>query len=264
MFFARHVSHLFVQIWNTPLMTSPDFGLGWQQATLLRRYKRFLADVRLPDGSEITLHCPNTGSMRNCVLPETPCWYSVSANPKRKYANTLEIVTTPGGYLAGIHTGRANGLVKDAILNGTLKELQGYSLIRQEVTYGQEKSRIDFLLTGAVHDPRDCYVEVKSVTLMEAPGQGMFPDAVSQRGSKHLRELVAMVQQGHRAVLVYCVQHSGIQWVEPADAIDPLYGKTLREAMVAGVEVYAYAAHLEPQQSLVVLNDSLPLVIGRV
>lgn len=240
-------------------MTLPESGSGWQQATLLRRYKRFLADVRLPDGSELTLHCPNTGSMKNCVLPETPCWYSVSDNPKRKYANTLEVVTTPGGHLAGINTGRANGMVRDAILNGTIKELQGYSLIRQEVRYGEEKSRIDFLLSGAVHDSRDCYIEVKSVTLMDAPGQGLFPDAVSQRGSKHLRELMTMVRQGHRAVLLYCVQHSCIEWVEPADAIDPLYGKTLREAIAGGVEVYAYGACIEPQKNLIALSHALLL-----
>lgn len=242
-------------------MTLSEADSLWQRAILLRRYKRFLADVRLPDGSELTLHCPNTGSMKNCVLPETPCWYSVSVNPKRKYANTLEIVTTPGGHLAGINTGRANRLVRDAILNGTIQELQGYSLIRQEVTYGQEKSRIDFLLTGAADDPRDCYVEVKSVTLMEAPGQGLFPDAVSSRGSKHLRELVQMVQQGHRAVLFYCVQHTGIKWVEPADAIDPVYGEHLRKAIAAGVEVMAWQAQLVPDAGEIALVRQLPLRI---
>jgi sugar fermentation stimulation protein A len=243
-------------------MTLPQSGFGWQQATLLRRYKRFLADVRLSDGSELTLHCPNTGSMKNCVLPETPCWFSTSDNPKRKYANTLEVVTTPGGHLAGINTGRANALVRDAILNGTLKALQGYPLIRQEVIYGQEKSRIDFLLAGAAQDARDCYVEVKSVTLMEAPGQGQFPDAVSQRGSKHLRELISMVQLGHRAVLLFCVQHTGIAWVEPADAIDPVYGEHLRNAIAAGVEVMAWQANIAPAAGDIALVRELPLRIS--
>lgn len=243
-------------------MTLPQSGFGWQQATLLRRYKRFLADVRLPDGSELTLHCPNTGSMKNCVLPETPCWFSISDNPKRKYANTLEVVTTPGDHLAGINTGRANALVRDAILNGTIKALQGYPLIRQEVVYGQEKSRIDFLLAGATQDARDCYVEVKSVTLMEAPGQGMFPDAVSQRGSKHLRELISMVQHGHRAVLLYCVQHTGIEWVEPADAIDPVYGEHLRSAIAAGVEVMVWQASIAPVAGEIALVRELPLRIS--
>lgn len=242
-------------------MVHPDSGAGWQKATLLRRYKRFLADVRLPDGSELTLHCPNTGSMKNCVLPETDCWYSVSDNPKRKYANTLEVVTTPGVHLAGINTGRANGLVRDAILNCTIEALQGYPLIRPEVVYGQEKSRIDFLLTGAAHDARDCYVEVKSVTLMEAPGQGMFPDAVSQRGSKHLRELISMVQHGHRAVLLYCVQHTGIEWVEPADVIDPVYGEYLRNAIAAGVEVMVWKANITPAAGEIALVQELPLLI---
>lgn len=209
-------------------------------AVLLRRYKRFLADVRLPDGSEITIHCPNTGSMKNCVLPESPCWYSVSESKSRKYPQTLEIVTTPGGHWAGINTGRANELVAKALAAGTIKELQGYTSVKREQVYGDEKSRIDFLLADHVLDSRACYLEVKNVTLMEAEGQGYFPDAVSARGSKHLRELRLMVEQGRRAVLLFCVQHSGIMQVSPADHIDKVYADTLRVVMAAGVEVIAY------------------------
>lgn len=227
-------------------------------ALLLRRYKRFLADVRLPDGQMITLHCPNTGSMKNCVVENAPCWYSVSANPKRKYPHTLEVVTTPGGHLAGINTGRANHLVEAALAAGVIAELQGYRELRREVVYGTERSRIDFLLTGAA-DSRPCYVEVKSVTLMEDEGQGLFPDAVSDRGSKHLRELMAMVQQGCRAVLLFCVQHTGIRWVEPADAIDPLYGRLLREAIAAGVEVLAYQATINPAAGKLALAKKIPV-----
>jgi sugar fermentation stimulation protein A len=227
-------------------------------ALLLRRYKRFLADVHLPDGQMITLHCPNTGSMKNCVVENAPCWYSVSDNPKRKYPHTLEVVTTPGGHLAGINTGRANHLVEAALAVGVIAELQGYRELRREVVYGTERSRIDFLLTGAA-DSRPCYVEVKSVTLMEDDGQGLFPDAVSDRGSKHLRELMAMVQQGYRAVLLFCVQHTGIRWVEPADAIDPLYGRLLREAIAAGVEVLAYQATINPAAGKLVLAKKIPV-----
>lgn len=234
----------------------------WQMAELLKRYKRFMVDVRLADGHVITLHCPNTGSMRNCVLPSTPCWYSTSDNPKRKYAHTLEVVTTPGGHLAGVNTGRANALVQRAIVTGVIEELQGYTSVRREVVYGEEKSRIDFLLDGGVHDPRPCYVEVKSVTLMEAPGQGLFPDAISDRGSKHLRELMTMVQQGYRAVLLFCVQHTGIEWVEPADKIDPVYGKYLREAIAMGVEVLAYQASINPVAADITLVRKLPVRIG--
>lgn len=228
---------------------------------MIRRYKRFLSDVRLPNGESLTLHCPNTGSMKNCVLEEAPCWYSTSDNPKRKYLHTLEVVTTPGGHFAGVNTGRANALVETAIKNGVIKELQGYSSLRREVVYGAEKSRVDFLLTDSSDDPRPCYVEVKSVTLMEDSGQGLFPDAISARGSKHLRELMAMVQQGYRAVLLFCVQHTGIEWVEPADAIDPVYGRHLRDALALGVEVLAYQARIDPVIAEVTLYRPLPIKI---
>lgn len=227
-------------------------------AHLIQRYKRFLADVILPDGETITVHCPNTGSMKNCLLPMGACWYSVSASAARKYPQTLEIVTTPSGDLAGINTARSNGLVQDGICAGVITELNGYDVIRREVVYGNEKSRIDFLLERG---NEKCFVEVKNVTLMEAKGQGLFPDAVSERGTKHLRELMRMVREGHRAVLLYCVQHTGIEWVEPADTIDPGYGKTLRDAIAAGVEVIAYSAEIKPELGLIFLQNKLTVKI---
>lgn len=234
---------------------------SFQAALLLRRYKRFLADVRLPSGEELTLHCPNTGSMKNCVLPETPCWYSTSDSKTRKYPHSLEIVTVPGGHWAGINTGRANGLVATAIAEGVIAELQGYKTLRPEVRYGEEKSRIDFLLSDHPQDTRLCYLEVKSVTLMEAEGQGFFPDAVSARGTKHLRELMQMQRTGHRAVLCFCVQHNGIVQVSPADHIDSDYGATLREALAAGVEVLVYGAAIDPAAGIVRLERALPLIL---
>jgi sugar fermentation stimulation protein A len=227
-------------------------------AHLIQRYKRFLADVVLPSGATITVHCPNTGAMKNCIQPMSTCWYSTSDNPARKYANTLEIVTTPSGDLAGINTSRSNALVEAAIRAGVISELQGYDNIRREVVYGSEKSRVDFVLERG---DEKCFVEVKNLTLMDAKGQGLFPDAVSERGTKHLRELMQMVREGHRAVLLFCVQHTGIEWVEPADAIDPLYGKTLREAMASGVEVIAYAAEIKPEESRIVLQQKLAVEI---
>lgn len=227
-------------------------------AVLLRRYKRFLADIRLPNGEEITLHCPNTGSMRNCLLPESPCWYSESTSKTRKYPQTLELVSTPGGHLAGINTARANELVAEALAAGTIAELRGYRQVLREQKYGAENSRIDFLLRDHPQRLQDCYVEVKNVTLMEAEGEGYFPDAVSARGAKHLRELSAMAAQGQRALLLFCVQHTGIARVSPADSIDALYGRSLREAMAAGVEVIAYKAQLAPPQ-LPRLDQALPL-----
>ena len=229
------------------------FSPALQQGVLLRRYKRFLADVRLANGEEVTLHCPNTGSRKNCLAPGEPCWFSRSDNPKRKYAHTWEIATTPAGHLAGINTGRANALVEEALAAEVIAPLRGYERVRREVRYGQENSRIDFLLERATER---CYLEVKSVTLYDGDGQGLFPDSVSARGTKHLRELMAVVDEGQRAVLLYCVQHSGIERVAPAAAIDPVYTDTLRAAVAAGVEVYAYGASLSAEEIL--LRRQLP------
>jgi sugar fermentation stimulation protein A len=243
----------------TPLLLHP--------AVLLKRYKRFLADVRLADGSELTIHCPNTGSMKNCVLPGSPCWYSISDSKARKYPQTLELVTVPGGYLAGINTARTNALVAQALITGVIESLRGYQTLRREVTYGSEKSRIDFLLSdrrvaaGSGEDERLCYLEVKNVTLMETDGAGYFPDAVSERGSKHLRELMAMRAQGHRAVLLFCVQHTGIQTVRAAAHIDPVYATTLAAAQAVGVEIIACAADIVPEQNLIVVTRTLPVLV---
>lgn len=224
-----------------------------EQAILHKRYKRFLADIRLDSGEEMTVHCPNTGSMKNCWSPETPCWFSRSDDPKRKLPGTLEITTTPDGHLTGVNTGRPNKLVREAIENGVLTELQGYDTIRPEVKYGEENSRIDLLLSKS---DNQCFVEVKNTTLGVGNGRVLFPDAVTARGAKHLRELMVMVEQGHRAVLVFCVQHSGAESAGPADDIDPLYGKTLREAMTAGVEVLAYGCRMSATE--IVIDRPLP------
>ncbi|HEY8568095.1 DNA/RNA nuclease SfsA [Microbulbifer sp.] len=224
------------------------------EGLLLRRYKRFLADVQLPSGEIITIHCPNTGSMKNCWGENTPCWFSDSGNPKRKYRHTLEITTTPEGALAGVNTGRANALVEEAIRDGVIRELQGYDRLRREVKYGEENSRIDLLLSG---EDGDCYVEVKNVTLAEG-ARGMFPDAVSARGAKHLRELQKLAESGVRAVLFYCVQHTGIETVEAAAEIDPTYAAALAQAVNAGVEVIAYRAALSAAE--IRLSERLPFL----
>lgn len=237
------------------------FNPSLEQGKLIKRYKRFLADIQLADGSEMTLHCANTGSMKNCQTPGSDVWFSRSHNPKRKYPCTWEVVAVNHGFLAGINTARANALVKEAIENGTIKPLQHYDSIKAEVPYGEEKSRIDFLLekTDAGGDDK-CYVEVKSVTLGESEGTwqglGLFPDAVTERGRKHLRELIA-AKKHHRAVLIFCVQHTGITKVVPADAIDPEYGKVLRQAIAAGVEVYAYRAAISAEE--ITLMDAIPV-----
>mgnify|MGYP006112675241 CR=1 FL=1 len=225
------------------------------KATLIKRYKRFLADVTLESGEPITVHCPNTGAMTGCAEPDSTVWLSTSDNPKRKYPNTWELVKTPANHMVCIHSAKANNLVKEAIESGIIKELQGYDTLRTEVKYGEEKSRIDLLLESG---DKQCYIEVKSATLLLDNDLGVFPDAVSDRGRKHLRELISMVKQGHRAVLFFCVQHTGICEVAPADTIDPKYGDTFREAIAAGVEVLAYGAEITPVY--IRLNKALPVL----
>ncbi len=217
------------------------FSPKLQSATLIKRYKRFLADVMLDDGKVITIHCPNTGSMKNCDQIGATIWYSTSSSKTRKYPHTWEITSPSPRHKIGINTNRANGLVLEAIESGLVSELQGYKTIRTEVPYGEERSRIDILLES---DAKKCFVEVKNVTLFTGKGIGMFPDAVSIRATKHLRELVAMAQQGYRAVLFFCVQHTAIKKVCAAEEIDPNYGKALRESLEHGVEVLVYGAKI--------------------
>lgn len=232
-------------IFNPPLI----------QGIFLRRYKRFLADIRTAAGEEITIHCPNTGSMRECLASLSACWYSLSDNPKRKYAATWEIATTPAGHLAGINTARANALVGEAIAKGLIVELAGWENLTAEVRYGAENSRADWCLSLA---EQKCYLEVKNVTLFE-DGRGYFPDAVSARGSKHLRELIRVVQSGHRAMLVYCVQHSAIESVTPAVHIDKDYALWCGRARQAGVEFVALKAEIS--SASIQLTRRIPVLI---
>lgn len=233
------------------------------EGRLIRRYKRFLADVRLPDGSEVTAHCPNTGSMLGCQPENARVWLSCSDNPKRKLQYTWELVETSPGQLACVNTARPNSQAREAVQAGTVVELAGYRECRAEVKYGAEKSRIDLLLSGH-ESAADAWVEVKNVTLAE-DGQGFFPDAVTERGQKHLRELMAQVQQGERAVLFFVVNHTGIQTVRPADHIDRKYGELLREACDAGLEVVAYRADLSESDGtptgVLTLTESVPVIL---
>lgn len=220
----------------------------FEEAVFIKRYKRFFADVALDDGSELTIHCANTGSMKNCLSPGQPCWFSRSDNPKRKLPGTLEIITTTGGRLAGVNTARPNKLVVEAIENGLISELQGYDTLRTEVRYGEEKSRIDILLEQGEDQ---CYIEVKSVTLEMLGKQARFPDAVTSRGAKHLRELMHVVERGQRGVLVFCVQLTEIEEVSAAEDIDPFYTQTLAEAIAAGVEVLVYGCRLSRDEIVI-------------
>jgi sugar fermentation stimulation protein A len=223
------------------------------EGRLLRRYNRFLADVALPGGDTVTAHCPNTGSMRGCAEPGSRVWLSDSGNAARKYPLTWEMVEADGA-MVGLNTSLSNRLVREGIETGVIAELQGYGAIRQEVRFGAENSRVDLLLEG---DGPACWVEVKNVTLAE-DGIALFPDAVTARGAKHLRELAAMAEAGHRAVLCFCVQRGDVEEVRPADLIDPVYGRTLREALARGMEAIAYRAEVSPGG--VALRQRLPVV----
>ncbi|OEE14194.1 sugar fermentation stimulation protein SfsA [Vibrio cyclitrophicus ZF205] len=227
------------------------FNPPLEPATLIKRYKRFLTDIKLPDGSERTIHCANTGAMTGCTTPGNTVWYSTSDNAKRKYPNSWEISETDKGHRICVNTARANQLAVEAIENGTIVELLGYNALRTEVKYGSENSRIDILLEDS--EKPLCYIEVKSVTLLDeqetsTEGQGFFPDAVTTRGQKHLRELTEMVESGNRAVLLFTVLHSGIEKVSAAHHIDAKYSLLLKQAQDAGVEVLCYKAELSSTQ----------------
>ena len=222
-----------------------EFHPPLQPATLIKRYKRFLADVTLPNGEEITIHCANTGAMTGCATPGDTVWYSTSDNAKRKYPHSWELTQTTQGHFICINTLRANQLVAEALTGKCIPELSDYSKIKPEVKYGTENSRIDFLLS---HDGLpDCFIEVKSVTLLENE-HGFFPDAVTLRGQKHLRELMHIAKEGKRAILLFVALHTGIHVASAAAHIDKKYAQLLEEARQGGVEVLCYQADITPQQ----------------
>nr|VFK37772.1 MAG: sugar fermentation stimulation protein A [Candidatus Kentron sp. TC] len=223
---------------------------------LIRRYKRFLADCVLADGSVVTAHCPNTGAMLGCMEPGARVWLSRSDNPRRKYQLTWEIVRVNANTLVGINTARANPLVSEAIEAGGIPALRGYDRIRREARFGREGSRVDILLERDGACP--CYVEVKNVTAAVSEGIALFPDAVTTRGARHLRELAHMVEKGSRCVIFFCVQRSDVREVRPADDIDPEYGRTLRAALAHGVESMAWRARISDKG--IELRDMLPVV----
>ncbi|WP_422422692.1 DNA/RNA nuclease SfsA [Pseudomonas sp. GZD-222] len=233
------------------------FSPSLETARLLRRYKRFLADIELASGEQITIHCPNTGSMLNCMVEGGQVWFSRSNDPKRKLPGTWEISETPQGRLACVNTGRANALVEEALRAGVIRELAGFTGLKREVAYGEERSRVDFRLEFA---DGPAYVEVKSVTLgFDGSTVAAFPDAVTQRGAKHLRELAALARQGVRAVQLYCVNLSGIEAVRPAEEIDAAYAQALRAAVADGVEVLAYGTRIDGEQ--VYVDRALPVLL---
>lgn len=221
-------------------MKLPDLVSG----RLIKRYKRFLADVTLDTGEVVTAHCANSGSMMGLKDEGARVFLSISDNPKRKLKYSWQLVEA-NGVLVGVNTGYPNALVEDAILDGTITELAGYETLRREVKYGKN-SRIDILLEDA-NRPK-AYVEVKNVTLVREPGLAEFPDAVTARGAKHLAELADMVDEGHRAVMVYLVQYPGCGRFSLCRDIDPAYGAAFDEARKRGVEAVAYLCDISPEE----------------
>ena len=220
------------------------------KGTLIRRYQRFLADVRLQNGKTITASCPNTGRMTTCGEPGSLIYMSQNDNPNRKYQYTWELTQTEKS-LVGINTNVPNKVVYRSLKKGQIAELEGYKDIRKEIKYG-ENSRIDLLL---LNGKEQCYVEVKNVTLVE-DGVARFPDAVTTRGTKHLNELMAMVEAGHRATMFYFIQREDATLFKPADDVDPVYAETLREAHKKGVEIIVYDAKVTLEE--VLLGKPIP------
>ncbi len=228
------------------------------EAILVKRYKRFLADVKLPDGSIITVHCANPGSMAGLTEPGNRVWISDSQNPKRKLRYSWELVEIAGfdgPVMVGINTNQPNRLAEEAILAGQIDMLSGYSSLRREVKYGKN-SRIDFLLEDENLPP--CYVEVKNVHFMRTPGLHEFPDSITARGAKHLEELGDMVEQGNRAVMLYIIQRNDGSRFKLATDIDTNYATAYRRAMKRGVEACALGCSIS--QNGIEARVLLPIV----
>jgi sugar fermentation stimulation protein A len=207
----------------------------------IRRYKRFFADIEMDTGATVTVHCANPGSMLGFHRPGAAVRCSTSDNPKRKLRHTLEMMRI-GRTWVGLQTLRANEVVARALAADALSPFAGYRTQTREVRAG-EGSRLDFALSDCADDPRTAYVEVKSVTLADA-GVARFPDSVTDRGRRHLEELVSLHRRGNRAALLFLVQRADCHRVEPADDIDPAYGRALRAAAAAGVELFALGARV--------------------
>lgn len=220
------------------------FSTPLLRGRLIKRYKRFMADVELDDGQTVTAHCANSGSMLSVQDPGSEVWLSPASNPDRKLKYTWELIRV-GDSLVGVNTQHPNGLVADAVADGTIAELAGYASQRREVKYGKN-SRIDLLLEAPARPP--CYVEVKNCTLRRGDGPIEFPDAVTARGAKHLAELSDMVAEGARAVMVYLVQREDGEHFTIAADIDPEYARALKQATDAGVEVVCYRCRLSPEE----------------
>ncbi|MBY0515825.1 MAG: DNA/RNA nuclease SfsA [Bacteriovoracaceae bacterium] len=223
------------------------------EGVILKRYKRFFADIQLPSGEVVVAHVPNTGSMKTCWSPGWKALISPATNPERKLKWTLELLS-PGKDFIMVNTANANKLAQEALEEKRLAPFADYPIVTAEQKILD--SRFDFHLTGLKGQP-DCWVEVKNVTLLENPPQASFPDAVSTRGQKHLRDLITLKQQGHRAAMLYVVSRSDAESFTSAGHIDPDYAQALKEAYRAGVEIYAFKVEKNGQH--LILKTPLPI-----
>ena len=222
-------------------------------ARLLRRYKRFLADVVLADGQEVTAHCPNPGSMMGLCEPGTRVFVEPNTDPRKKLKYAWRLVDHENGHMTGIDTGAANKIVKEALEGRKIPLLDRYDTLRSEVKYGTQ-SRVDFLLRE--QGQKDIYLEVKSVTLMREKGLAEFPDSVTARGLKHLQELARVVEEGHRGMLLFLIQRSDCQLCDIARDIDPAYARGLEEALARGIEILCMSCHLS--EDIIAVDKPIP------
>lgn len=231
-----------------------QFETPLEAATLIKRYKRFLADVTTDEGKEITVHCPNSGSMRGCSTPGSRVMLSTSPNLKRKYPQTFEMVKE-GDTWIGVNTMLTNKIVAEAILEGRIQELQNIDTLTREVVTSKS-SRLDLLLERG---KEKIYVEIKNCSLVE-DGWAMFPDAVTARGTKHLNELASLVEQGHQGIIFFCIQRTDADRFRPAAHIDPLYAETLVEVSKKGVQILVYQAEVLPES--IIIQKSIPCFLN--
>ena len=242
---------------NSVTPTAKRAGLPWPQLTpgiLVKRYKRFMADVRLKTGETVVAHCPNSGRMTSCYEPGRNVYLSYHDNPRRKLKYTWELIEMPSS-LVGVNTLVPNRLAAHSIEMGQVESLRGYDSIKKEVKVGKH-TRLDMVLQKDVRN--QCYVEIKNCTLV-VDGIAQFPDAVTARGLKHLETLRQLVSDGYRSVIFYLIQRTDATLFKPADSIDPAYGKALRRATADGVEILVYDVHINLQT--IKLNQEIPYIL---
>jgi sugar fermentation stimulation protein A len=233
-----------------------EFQTPLIEGVLIKRYKRFLADIQLSNNDIVTAHTPNTGAMLGCSTPGFKTWLKDTENPKRKYPYSWELVQTDSGITVGINTLLANKLVLEGMQRGIISDTHKYTNIRSEVAYKDRSSRIDFQLQSP--ELPDCFLEVKNVTLVN-DNAAYFPDAVSLRGLKHLRVLIDNVKNGNRSIMLYCIQRNDAKTFSPARHIHPEYADSLGEAIDSGVEALAYQCNVSPTN--IDITTSVPIAL---